>query len=75
LGRDDLILPIYYIDCDQLDGAGVSDDKLVRVIVAHQYADWRDLRSLRMTSTKARKQLESMAVKVRMAMHRGATGY
>jgi len=75
LGRDDLILPIYYIDCDQLNGADASHDWLVSVIAAHQYAEWRDLRSLPMASTRVRKQLDGMAAKVRMAMHRGATRY
>lgn len=46
LGRDDLILPIYYIECQK-----PSDDdpeevkKLYEVIFSRQYEDWRQLRS------------------------------
>ncbi len=74
LRRDDLILPIYYIDCVQLHGADESTDSLVSVIAAHQYMDWRRLRLLPMTSTTVRRGLAQMAEKIRMAMQRGRDG-
>jgi hypothetical protein len=42
LGRNDLILPIYYIDCD--DFRPDSEDTLKAVLARRQYADWRKLR-------------------------------
>ena len=57
LGRNDLILPIYYITCPLLeDNPGEEDDPLVRVIAERNYFDLRDLRgrprSVRRFSTK-----------------------
>ncbi len=74
LRRDDLILPIYYIDCVQLHGADESTDSLVSVIAAHQYIDWRRRRLLPMTSISVRRGLAQMAEKIRMAMQRGRAG-
>ncbi|MCY1059394.1 TIR domain-containing protein [Nannocystis sp. SCPEA4] len=42
LGRDDLILPIYYIDCE--DFGPQAEDPLVRAVAGRRYADCRDIR-------------------------------
>lgn len=42
LGRGDLILPVYYVNCPVLsDKAKLELDPLAKVIAARQYADWR----------------------------------
>ncbi|MGI9450571.1 MAG: SUMF1/EgtB/PvdO family nonheme iron enzyme [Geminicoccaceae bacterium] len=44
-GRDDLILPIYWIDCPVLEEASLlAKDRLAKAIDARQRWDWRDLR-------------------------------
>ena len=44
-GRDDLILPIYWIDCPVLEEAPLlARDPLAKAIDARQRWDWRDLR-------------------------------
>lgn len=43
--RNDLVLPIYLIDCQQLDDEGLREaDDIARHLHRRQYADWRDLR-------------------------------
>ena len=42
LGRDDLVLPLLFLDTKGLDKD--SDDPLKRAIAAHQWRDWRHLR-------------------------------
>ena len=47
LGRNDLILPVYYIDCESfLTSANEAAAETLRVVLRRQYFDWRDLRSL-----------------------------
>ena len=49
LGRDDLILPVYYIDCEPFL-TSTSDDPAAataRVVFERQFFDWRDLRTPR----------------------------
>src|SRR4051794_1143631 len=45
LGRDDLILPIYYVGAPQLDVAERrAEDPLARELAQRQHTDWRELR-------------------------------
>jgi F-box protein 11 len=42
LQRNDLVLPVYYIDHPSLnESARRETDELLQVIAQHQYADWR----------------------------------
>jgi len=71
LRRNDLVLPVYYIDHPPLnDSAKNATDELLQVIASHQYADWRDLRFEPLTSQQARKRLEQMALQLRSAIER-----
>lgn len=66
LGRNDLILPIYYVDCPVLnDEEKRKKDKLAETIVNRQYADWRDLRFEPFTSPQVCKTLAIMAIQIR----------
>src|ERR1700683_4804213 len=45
LGRQDLILPVYYVSTPELDDPVLRDaDELARVVASRQLADWRELR-------------------------------
>lgn len=71
LGRDDLILPIRYIDYDWLVR---SDDENVRraisMVEARQNVDWRDLEPRRPSDPKVKRALRDLALRVREAIAR-----
>jgi hypothetical protein len=69
LGRNDLILPILYVDCAMLnDKSKREKDTLVQEIAARQYADWRDLRFSPLNSQAVRKLLADLAKQIRDAL-------
>jgi parallel beta-helix repeat protein len=71
LKRNDLILPVYYIDCPLLnDEAKRATDELAQVIAARQYADWPELRFEPWTSPQVGKTLVQLAVQIRDALER-----
>jgi parallel beta-helix repeat protein len=66
LGRDDLILPVYYVSTAEFDDPGRRDaDPLAAALAARQYADWRDLRFEPATSPAARKAIAHLATRMR----------
>ncbi|WP_417914997.1 right-handed parallel beta-helix repeat-containing protein [Candidatus Electronema sp. JM] len=74
LGRGDLILPVYYVNCPVLqDKAKREQDELAKTIAARQYADWRDLRFEDFTSSQLRKALAKMAQQIMAALERSQT--
>jgi len=71
LKRDDLVLPIYYVDCPLLnDEEKRAGDELAQAIVDHQYADWRDMRFEPFASPQVGKTLAKLAVQIRDALER-----
>lgn len=71
LTRNDLILPVYYIDYPLLnDEARRATDKLAQVIASRYYADWRDLRFEPFTSPQVGRELAQLAVQIRDALER-----
>jgi parallel beta-helix repeat protein len=71
LGRNDLILPIYYVDCPFLNDSGhCPDDPLAAAIASRQRADWRELRFEPFTNPLVGKTLADMAVQIRNALER-----
>ena len=66
LGRDDLILPVYYVSTPELDDPhGRDTDTLADVLASRQHTDWRELRFEPATSPVARKALASLATRMR----------
>lgn len=66
LGRDDLILPVYYISTPEIDDPSRRNaDPLAAILAARQYADWRDLRFEPTTSPIARKAIAHLASRMR----------
>jgi CRP-like cAMP-binding protein len=65
LGRDDLILPVYYIKTPEIDDPGRrADDPLAAALAARQYADWRELRFEPTTSPDAHKAIAQLAARM-----------
>ena len=65
LGRNDLVLPIYYVNSPQLNNeAKRKTDKLAQAIHTHQYADWRELRHEPFTNPEIRKRFERLATQI-----------
>lgn len=74
LGRNDLILPVYYVGAPQLDDpARRKADSLATVLFARQYADWRELRFEPYTAPVVRKALAQLATQMREAVWRSDT--
>ena len=66
LGRDDLILPVYYVSAPELDDPGRRDaDKLAGLLASRQFTDWRELRFEPFTSPVARKAIAQLASRMR----------
>jgi len=69
LKRNDLILPIYFVDTPLLNNAeSRSSDELAVVIASRQYADWRELRFEPFTNPLVGKTLAQLAVQIRDAL-------
>lgn len=70
-GRNDLILPIYYIECDELENpTSHTSDELVQTLATRQRSDWRGLRFESLRTKKVRATLTEMAMQVRDALKR-----
>jgi hypothetical protein len=73
LGRRDLILPVYYVDCPVLsDAAKRQTDPLAKIIAARQRADWREFRFEPFTSPQVGKMIAWMAQQIVRSLERGA---
>jgi parallel beta-helix repeat protein len=71
LGRNDLILPVYYVDSAILsDKARCRDDIVAREIAARQFADWRELRFEAFTAPIIGKTLAQLAKQIVAALER-----
>ncbi len=71
LDREDLILPVYFVETDLLSDPELREtDELAKVIAARQYIDWRDLRFEPFTNPQVRKALAQLAVQVKHALPR-----
>jgi parallel beta-helix repeat protein len=73
IGRDDLILPVYLVPCDQLDKEKEETrDELARAIVArqYQYCDWRKLYRAPFSSPMVKRELDLITEKLLAALRR-----
>jgi hypothetical protein len=70
-GRNDLVLPIYYIECDVLEEEDLrAADPLTSTIHERQRQDWRDLRYETFRSRGVRRALECLAREIVKARKR-----
>jgi len=75
LERDDLVFPVYYVDCPLLSNEAMrKKDSLANVIASRQYADWRALRFKPFTSPPARRTLAHLATQIRDAIPKAPHG-
>ena len=66
IGRDDLILPVYYVSTPEIDDPARRDaDPLAATLAARQHADWRELRFEPATSPVTRKAIAHLATRMR----------
>ncbi|WP_322767692.1 TIR domain-containing protein [Frankia sp. Cr1] len=73
LGRNDLILPVYWIDVPALDVPGrAAGDALLAALAARQYADWRELRFENLTDPVCRRTMADLAIRIRDALESGS---
>lgn len=69
LGRDDLVLPVYFIDTPLLeDEMKRKQDELAKIIFTRQYEDWRALRFEELSSGAVRQALAKQAAQIRDAL-------
>jgi F-box protein 11 len=71
LGRNDLIFPIYYVNCPFLhDETRLAKDELAKKLMTRQFTDWRELRHEPFTSPQVGRMLEKLAIQIRDAIDR-----
>lgn len=69
LGRDDLILPLYYVNCPVLnDASRRKADPLARIISERHYFDWRELRHKALNSPQSAKMMAKLAMRIAAAL-------
>ena len=74
LGRNDLILPLCYIDTPLLSNQSKQvTDPLAEIVASRQYADWRDLRFEPFSSPIVGRTLAQLAIQIRNALERSAS--
>lgn len=72
LGRDDLIIPIYYLDTPSLEDRIVREsDPYVRAIREHAYVDWRHLHAADSSSSDVLVKVHRMAKRMEDSLIRG----
>lgn len=65
LGTNRLILPIYYLDCDEIEET--SDDSIAETLKSRQWSDWRPLRFFDLRGPEVSSQLASQATMIKRA--------
>lgn len=69
LGRDDLILPVYFVDAPLLNKEELrAGDDLALIISDRQRTDWRNLRHEPFTTPLVGRTLEKLAIQIRDAL-------
>lgn len=68
LGRDDLVLPIYYVESTALVD---TSDPLAVELASRHYVDWRPLRFVSLDEPAARQELARLAGHIVVALGRG----
>jgi F-box protein 11 len=74
LGRDDLVLPVYWVDCPLMNVEEKRiEDSLAMAIAERYYADWRRLRNEDPGSRDFAERLEAVARQICAAIERVAS--
>lgn len=70
LQRDDLILPIYYINCPALESGANSDGAIGTLLRSRHYVDWRNMRNRSVMSRKGRDAVTDLGKRFLAAVSR-----
>jgi F-box protein 11 len=70
LKRNDLIVPIYYVDVPALNGKDHGPNDVFDVIRSREFYDWRELRFESLDSAQTRRALNRLAVQIRDTLDR-----
>lgn len=70
LQRNDLIIPIYYVDVPGLNRGERGPNGLFDVVRDRQWFNWRELRFESLDSAQARRELNRLAMQIRDALDR-----
>ena len=69
LGRNDLILAVYYVDCDELEDPAIRESNpCAKDLYERQYEDWRNLRLEPWTSQTIGRAFERLAKQIKQAL-------
>jgi F-box protein 11 len=69
LGRQDLIMPVYYIHCDEMENPEQHDD-IAQLLASRQFTDWQQLRFDEFDSSGVRRAIAALASMMRDAFKR-----
>jgi F-box protein 11 len=71
LGRSDLILPVYYLSCREMDDPEFrKNDELAQILASRQFANWQHLRFEPFTSPTVRQEVAKLAISIRHTFER-----
>ncbi|QTL97827.1 TIR domain-containing protein [Iocasia frigidifontis] len=68
LRKRNLIFPIYFIETEELENKGRTNDELVKVISSRQYEDWRAYRFDNFNTKEVNKQFEKLARSIKIKL-------
>lgn len=76
IDRDDLVLPVYYIDCQDFLASTADEavEAIMRSLLERQYFDWRDLRLRTPSDPVVLRKRAEFAKGIRNAMRRSNVG-
>jgi hypothetical protein len=69
--RSDLIFPVYYVSCHELDDPAARTDPIAVAIALRQYTDWRGLRFEAYSSPMVASRIADLARQLKAAIIRG----
>ncbi len=74
-GRDDLVLPIYYIESAVLEDKTLREaDPLAKILSSREHYDWRELRHSSFRNRKVRLSIDELARQIDRARQRVVSG-
>lgn len=65
VGTTRLILPLYYVTCEQFEDGWAGDDQIARALKTRQWTDWRPLRFLDASDAKVGSELAKLATAIK----------
>ncbi len=68
LGIQRLILPIYYVSCDEMGNDSDPSNEISKIVKSRNWADWRGFRFEPLTAPALRQQIASLATTIKEAM-------